>query len=60
MKKCHAQEFTDFLNTVDKDIKWTREEEVVTQLAGEGARTERALAFLDTWSVIGEDGSVKT
>ena len=29
-------------------------------MAGEGARTERALAFLDTWSVIGEDGSVKT
>ena len=27
--KVHAQEFTDFLNTVDDDIKWTTEGEVV-------------------------------
>ena len=25
-----------------------------------GTRTERALAFLDTWSVINDDGSIKT
>ena len=29
MKKVHTQEFTDFLNTVDDDIKWTTEGEVI-------------------------------
>jgi hypothetical protein len=62
LKKSHGQEFTDFLNTVDDDIKWTTEGEVVLKGSGEGEEesTERALAFLDTWSVIKEDGSVKT
>ena len=30
MKKAHAQEFTEYLNTVDADIRWTTEGEVET------------------------------
>ena len=30
LKKTHSQEFTDHLNSVDDDIKWTTEWEVVT------------------------------
>ena len=26
MKKAHVQEFTEYLNTVDADIRWTTEE----------------------------------
>ena len=66
MKKAHTQEFTEYLNTVDPDIKWTMEgevETVVTEDAGDEVvwdRVEKALAFLDTWSVIFPDGSIKT
>ena len=28
MKMAHAQEFTEYLNTMDADIKWTTEGEV--------------------------------
>ena len=58
MTKAHAQEFTEYLNTVDADLKWTTEGEVqtvITEDANEGIawdRVERALAFLDTWSVL--------
>ena len=48
------------LNTVDEDIKWTTEGEVVKDIEGLGNRTERGLAFLDTLSVINEDGTIKT
>ena len=53
MKKAHAQEFTEYLNMVDADIKWMTEgevEKVVTEDADEIVwdRVERALAFLDT------------
>ena len=64
LKKDQSQEFTDYLNTVDEDIKWTTEGEVVTELGvekeGTEKRVERALAFLDTLSVINEDGSIRT
>ena len=62
--KTNAQEFTDHLNSIDEDIKWMTEREVTMHTqsneANIGTRTERALAFLDTWSVANEDGSIKT
>ena len=66
MKKAHALEFTEYLNMVDADIKWTAEGElemVITEDADEeivSNRVERALAFLDTTSVILPHGSIKT
>ena len=68
LKKIHTQEFTDHLNSVDDDIKWMIEGEVMTEallhgsaMAGEGERLirmERALTFLDTWMVVECDGSI--
>ena len=60
LRKDQAQKFTDYLNTVDKDIKWMTEGEVVKDIEGLENRTERGLAFLDTLSVINEDGTIKT
>ena len=66
MKKAHTQEFTEYLNTVYADIKLMIAGEVktvVTEDADEKIvrdRVEKALAFLDTWSVILPDGSIKT
>ena len=60
LRKDQAQKFTDYLNTVDEDIKWTTEGEVVKDIEGLENRTERGLAFLDTLSVINEDGAIKT
>ena len=53
------------MNSIDDNIKWMTEVEVITHTKSEknvniGTRTERALVFLDTWSVVNEDGSVKT
>ena len=47
---------------MDDDIKWTTEGEVVKEVEVEGLenKTERGLAFLDTLSVVNEDGSIKT
>ncbi|XP_064635226.1 uncharacterized protein LOC135492606 [Lineus longissimus] len=62
-KRAHSQQFTDHLNSIDDDIKWTTEPEVTIPVSDQetvGDRTERALAFLDTWSVVNEDGSIKT
>ena len=63
--KTHAQEFTAHLNSIDDDMKWTTEGEVITHRVSNedlniGTRTERAMAFLDTWLVINDDGSIKT
>ena len=63
--KTHAQEFTDHLNRIDDHINWATEGEVTTHTVSNeevyiGTRTKRALAFLDTWSVINDDGSIKT
>ena len=56
-----TQKFTDYLNTVDEDIKWTTEGEVVkVEVEGMENRMERGLAFLDMLSVINEDGSINT
>ena len=50
------------MNTVDDDIKWTTEGEEVKEVEVEGLenKTERGLAFLDTLSIINENGSIKT
>ena len=56
----------DHFNTVDPDITWMIEgeaETVVTEDADEEIvwdRVKRALGFLDTWSVILPDRSIKT
>ena len=66
MKKAHAQEFMENLNTVDADIRWTTEGEVETMITKDADEeivwdmVERALAFLDAWSVISPDVSIKT
>ena len=64
-KKAHTQEFSEYLNMVDADIKWTMEGEVemvVTENMDEEIdwdRVERALGLLNTWTVILPDGSIK-
>ena len=47
---------------MDEDIKLTAEGEVLKEVEVEGLenKMERGLAFLDTLSVINEDGSIKT
>ena len=66
LKKDHAQRFTEYLNTVDPDIKWTSEGETITEVVttddGEDQETkiERSLAFLDTLSVVDERGRITT
>ena len=47
------------MNMMDKEIKWTTEGEVVKEIEGLKNRTERGLTFLDTLSVINEDGTIK-
>ena len=47
IKTAHAQEFTDHLNNIDPDIKFTTE-----------AEESRSLAFLDTLTVVKPDGTI--
>ena len=49
LKKEHAAEFIEHLNSIDDDIKWTNE-----------AETDTGLAFLDCNTIRQEDGSIKT
>ena len=65
LKKACSEAFKKHLNSVDDDIKWTTEMVITPPVTGEedgdiGSKRERALAFLDTLSVINDDGSVKT
>ena len=66
LKKAISQHFTDYLNTVDPDIKWTSEGETTTEVVLEAAgeeqekRLERSLAFLDTLTVVNKDGQIST
>ena len=62
LRKDQAQNFTDYLNMVDEDIKWITEGEVAKEVEVEGMenRMERGLAFLDTLFVINEDVTIKT
>ena len=60
LRKDQAQTFTDNLNTVDEDIKWTTE--VLREVEGIGSdkKVESELAFLDTLSVLNKDGTIRT
>lgn len=64
LKKDKSEEFTKPLNSIDDDIKGTSEGETVSQVQSEDedvtTRTERSLAFLDTVTVVKEDGNIKT
>ena len=62
LKKAYAQEFTDHLNSIDDDIKWTTEGEVETH--SEHNNTERALGFpghvvRDQWGWYHKDESLQ-
>lgn len=64
-KKEYSQQFTDHLNSVDPDIKWTTEREVekeviVSEEGVEKKKMERSLAFLDTLTVLDEEGKIMT
>ena len=61
LRKDQTENFTDYLNTVDEDNKWTTEGEVKeVEVEGMENRMERGLAFLDMLSVINEDGTINT
>ena len=63
LKKDNSEVFTDYLNTVDPDIKWTTEGEVVIETDDDDTemKAERCLAFfLDTMSVLNDDGTIRT
>ena len=63
MKKVHAQEFTDFQNTRDDDVKWITESEVIQAVTDDDSlesNVEQSLAFLETLSVVNADGSFRS
>ena len=62
LKKDQSQAFTEYLNTINDDIKWTREGEVQQEIEAKDMekKVERCLAFLDTLSVIDDDGTIRT
>ncbi|KAI8490958.1 hypothetical protein Bbelb_313770 [Branchiostoma belcheri] len=49
LKRAHADEFTEYFNSLDPDIKFTTEEE-----------QNKTLPFLDTLTVVKDDGSADT
>jgi hypothetical protein len=57
LKKAHADSFTVYLNSLDEHIKWTTEGE--TQAEKDGI-SERQIPFLDTLSVVDEEGRINT
>ena len=62
LKKDKDKTFTEFLNTIDDDIKWTTEGEVHQEAEVEDMEknVEQCLALLDTLSVINEDSAICT
>ena len=65
--KTYEDEFLEHLNSIDSDIKWTAEKEAklptnqnAAELESTEVRSERALAFLDSWSIVNDNGTVKT
>ena len=62
LKKDQSQAFTEYLNTIDDDIKWTTEGEAQQEIEVEDMETkvERCLAFLDALSVINDDDTIST
>ena len=60
LKKEFSQEFTDHINSIDDDIKWTTEGKVESTVGEESEEKERTLAFLDTVSVLKSDGNIRT
>ena len=62
LKKDQAETFTEYLNMIDDDIKWTTEGEVHQKVEVEDMekKVERCPAFLDSLSVINEDGTIRT
>ena len=59
MKKAHAQEFTEYLNTVDTDVRWMTEGEVETMVT-KGMDEEIVCDSVERASVIYPEGLVKT
>ena len=69
-KKFLSQECTDHLNSVDEDIKWMTEGEVVMEALLEGSAmvgeeemsvwVERALVFLENVMMVESDCSIST
>ena len=59
LKKDQTKDFTHYLC---EDITWTMEGQVMTELTEEDEvkKVERVLIFLETMSVINEDGSIRT
>ena len=65
MMKAQAQEFTDYLNSVDTGITWMTRWEVKSEIAAEdgdkelGTSVKQALAFLDMWLIVYYDVTIR-
>ena len=64
LKKDQAECFTEYLNTIDDDIKWATEIKgkctKKSKLRIWEKKVEQCLAFLDTLSAINENGTIHT
>ena len=60
--KRYVDDTTEYLNTIDDDIKWTTEGELHKEVEVKDMekKAEQCLAFRDTLSVINEDGTIRT